>query len=691
MIFLKQSTAAEIGVGPFVDNTDGFTIETLLTITSSEVQLKKNGADWAAKNEGTSLVHEVNGFYRCLLNATDTNTLGVMLLSINEAGALPVFLTIHVLAANVYDSFIGGGDTLDVQVTGIGASVITATAIATDAITAAKVATDTIAEIADGVLDEIVSGHLTSGSLGDLVNDSALALVSLDARVPAALDSGRMVSHVESIEDGAIVTETFTAGAIDATVLAANAIGASQLDADAVAEIANAVQTPWLVASTADGGTTTTIIDASLTESAVDHWAGNWVMMVTGALAGQTRLITAFDPSTDTLTVTPAFTGAVAFGMIFRIMPAAGVALSSIALSAVTSLRAVASGQADSGTTTTMVDAARVESIADYWVGATILFTNGTLLGVARQITAFNPTTDTITVSPALPVAAGTHTYEILPGGPVRDVTIGAGGITTSSFVAGAIDNSALASNAISANKIATGAITSAKLAANAIDAAALATDAVTEIQTGLATAANLTTAQGGITTILGRIPAALVGGRIDASVGAMADDTLTAAALATSAVAEIAAASSGGVVVADIADAVWDEARSGHNVPGTFGQGVASVQGSVTGSVASVVGAVGSIANGGILAGSIAVAAANKIADHILRRSYGDARTSGDGGTLTFKSLLGAMGKIVNPWRIVGTTISHYQEDGATVTAPGTTQTITGTSGADPITRIQD
>lgn len=43
-------------------------------------------------------------------------------------------------------------------------------------------------------------------------------------------------------------------------------------------------------------------------------------------------------------------------------------------------------------------------------------------------------------------------------------------------------------------------------------------------------------------------------------------------------------------------AAAVWDEARSGHTTAGSFGQGVASVQGNVTGSVASVTGAVGSV-----------------------------------------------------------------------------------------------
>jgi hypothetical protein len=45
-----------------------------------------------------------------------------------------------------------------------------------------------------------------------------------------------------------------------------------------------------------------------------------------------------------------------------------------------------------------------------------------------------------------------------------------------------------------------------------------------------------------------------------------------------------------------ETADAVWDEARAGHVGAGSFGEGVASVQGNVTGSVASVTGAVGSV-----------------------------------------------------------------------------------------------
>lgn len=69
-------------------------------------------------------------------------------------------------------------------------------------------------------------------------------------------------------------------------------------------------------------------------------------------------------------------------------------------------------------------------------------------------------------------------------------------------------------------------------------------------------------------------------------------------------------------------ADAVWDEARSGHVAAGSFGEGVASVQGDVTGnvdgSVASVTGAVGSVTGnvGGNVTGSIGSLATTAKAD---------------------------------------------------------------------------
>ena len=81
------------------------------------------------------------------------------------------------------------------------------------------------------------------------------------------------------------------------------------------------------------------------------------------------------------------------------------------------------------------------------------------------------------------------------------------------------------------------GIITAAVIATGAVDADAIAADAVTEIQSGLATASALAT--------------------VDGIVDAILEDTAAMPAAAT------------------IADAVWDEAKSGHVAAGSFGEEV--------------------------------------------------------------------------------------------------------------------
>lgn len=112
MIWLKQSTAATLVLGPFVDSTDGFTAETALTIAQADVRLSKNGAAFAQKNNATAATHMENGYYSVPLNATDTDTLGVIDVAVNETGALPVFAKLMVVPALVYDSLVAGTEFL---------------------------------------------------------------------------------------------------------------------------------------------------------------------------------------------------------------------------------------------------------------------------------------------------------------------------------------------------------------------------------------------------------------------------------------------------------------------------------------------------------------------------------------------------------------------------------------------------
>jgi hypothetical protein len=172
--WLKQSTSVDVPIGPFVDATDGVTAETGLTITQPDIRLKKNGGAWAQKNAAQTLTHEENGYYEVTLDATDTNTLGLLRLAVNESGALPVWEDFLVVPANVWDSFFAS-DLLDVNISQFGGTngtfasgrpevnathaagtawnsgAIGAATLAADTLTAAKVASDVGTEIGTAV------------------------------------------------------------------------------------------------------------------------------------------------------------------------------------------------------------------------------------------------------------------------------------------------------------------------------------------------------------------------------------------------------------------------------------------------------------------------------------------------------------------------------------------------------------
>src|SRR5512142_798997 len=117
--WLKQSTAATLKLGPFVDDTDGKTAETALLITQAGVRLTKNGGAFAqSHNPAASGTHDENGYYGIQLDSTDTNTLGRLKVAILVTGALPVWQDFVVVASNVFDSLIGGGANLLVDVPG---------------------------------------------------------------------------------------------------------------------------------------------------------------------------------------------------------------------------------------------------------------------------------------------------------------------------------------------------------------------------------------------------------------------------------------------------------------------------------------------------------------------------------------------------------------------------------------------
>lgn len=107
-IFLRQSTASqEIPLGYFVDSTDGNTAETALTIANTDIDIWKTGATTLADKNSGGATHIAGGIYYCVLDATDTDTIGPLVVYCKVSGALATRTECCVLDEAVYDSLFG--------------------------------------------------------------------------------------------------------------------------------------------------------------------------------------------------------------------------------------------------------------------------------------------------------------------------------------------------------------------------------------------------------------------------------------------------------------------------------------------------------------------------------------------------------------------------------------------------------
>lgn len=122
-LIIKQSTAQDILLGPFVDESDGKTAETGFTIEDEHVLLFKQDTgtydSFAAKNESTNCTHRANGYYTCPLDATDTNTVGQLIVTCSFSGGLPVRHEFQVVEEAIYDTMYVSGADLETKIDAI--------------------------------------------------------------------------------------------------------------------------------------------------------------------------------------------------------------------------------------------------------------------------------------------------------------------------------------------------------------------------------------------------------------------------------------------------------------------------------------------------------------------------------------------------------------------------------------------
>ena len=245
--YLKQSTAVDILLGPCIDDTDGKTAETGLTL---DVEISMNGQALANKTDATTPVHDaagtVDGYYNCELDATDTGTLGIITVVAHAAGFLPVRHDYQVVTANWYDTMCST-DQFDVNVTNVAGTGQTGNdngadinAILTDT---NELQTDwTNGGRLDLIVDAIVAD--TNELQGDWTNAGRLDAI-LDELTTQGDTNETKIDTIDTNVDS-ILADTGTDGvvvasinnnAITAAAIATDAIDADALKADAVDEI----------------------------------------------------------------------------------------------------------------------------------------------------------------------------------------------------------------------------------------------------------------------------------------------------------------------------------------------------------------------------------------------------------------------------------------------------------------------
>lgn len=341
--FLRQSTASqEIVLGPFVDSTDGDTEKTALTIANTDIKVHKAGATTLASKNSGGATHISNGIYYAVLDATDTNTLGNLVVHVHVSGALAFRDSYVVLPAVVYDSLVAGSDNLQVDVTQFGGSAGTFAS----GIPQASLTTSAINSVADQVWDEATSGHVSAGSFGSRMSiirsntaqAGASTTITLDASASAVdgfynnqfivivagtgAGQGRIITDYVGATKVATVSSWATNPSSDSVYVITPFGSIPGATAPTASEVADAVwdealsghttegtpgalfQMFGLYVGTAQAGSSTTItLDASGSPDADDKVNYQFITIRSGTGKGQTRQITDYVLSTKVATV----------------------------------------------------------------------------------------------------------------------------------------------------------------------------------------------------------------------------------------------------------------------------------------------------------------------------------------------------------------------------------------------------
>ena len=579
-----------------VDSVDHLTGKTGLSPT---VTLSKNGGAFAAPAGAVTEI--ANGWYQVAGNATDTNTLGPLTLHASAAGADPTDKEFVVVAYNPDDvvrlgmtalpgavpASVGGLPTVDASnaiaavagniagnvlgsVGSIAASGITATSFTAGAIDAAAIGTGAID--ADAIAaDAITAAKIAANAIGasELAADAVTEIVAAvwnaaRATYTAAGSFGEgaasVIGSVGSVGAGGITAASLAADSITAAKIAADAIGASQLATDAVNEIRDSIGRV-ITTGTAQAGAATTITLAAGESATSELLRGLQIVLTGGTGASQVRTITAYDGTTKVATVDEAWQTTPDATSVYIILAQRAPA---------TDTAAKVQGVVLVDTTSVNTDMRGTDVALTDKIGYSIAGTKTTLdalndisaaqvnTEVGNVLDTAIPTTPTVdSINERLKVLDDNYTAARAPNLDNLDALISSRAAIADYTAARAVKLDNLDALISSRSSHTPASIwTQSTRTLTDLSGASLSTAGILDIWKQLTSALTLAGSIGKLITdnidakasaieadtqdIQARLPAALVSGKIDSSVGSMVTDVITSAALSSGAVAEI-------------------------------------------------------------------------------------------------------------------------------------------------------
>lgn len=311
-----------IKLGPFVDETDGDTVLTSLTISQADVRKSLANGNFAQKADASACTHDEIGMYDCPLSAaSDTDTPGQFLLAVNEATASPVWWRGAIYSQAWCDVIEGTTDLLNSN--DVGQTLEDTVASVTDQTNivltnghpgndAYRFAAATIFDVTNSntpcevdVLDYVGSSEtlILRGNYNGGADACAFTIASSDiVRIRSATSGSAMVTAQNDLDD-------LTASDGSGVLISDDALTDAKIPD--TSELGILLNSLVIATGTCDSGSTSTCVDTERTEADTDELKGRAVVFTSGNLDKQSACIYDFAPGTDTFSFRPVVTQSV--------------------------------------------------------------------------------------------------------------------------------------------------------------------------------------------------------------------------------------------------------------------------------------------------------------------------------------------------------------------------------------------